>query len=319
MNKKERVLAAIKRQPVDCVPCSFSLHFPKASAYGEAGIQSHLRFFKDTDTDILKIMNENLVPYMGEIRRPEDFALIKAISVKDDFMRAQLETTERILEASDSSAFRVGTLHGALASTIHPLEKMGMPYERTREVLAAALREKPQPVLDAMRRVADGMSELASRYIELGLDGVYYAALGAERRYFTDEEFAEWIVPFDRQILSSVKDAGGYTILHMCKDGLNMNRYAQYLDLSDVVNWGVYEAPYSLEEGARLFPGKTIMGGFPNRTGVLAEGTPEQVKAETRRLLSSFGTAGFIVGADCTLATEQNLANVRAVAEACRE
>ena len=48
-------------------------------------------------------------------------------------------------------------------------------------------------MIEAWKRIADCMANLAQKYIELGVDGVYYAGLGAERRYFTDEEFAECI------------------------------------------------------------------------------------------------------------------------------
>ena len=39
-----------------------------------------------------------------------------------------------------------------------------------------------------------------------------------------------------------------------------MQRYASYKELSDVVNWGVYEAPFSIEEGRKLFGDVTVNG-----------------------------------------------------------
>ena len=64
MNKRERVVAAIRGERVDCVPSGFSIHFPEGCKEGQAAVNAHLRFFQETDTDIIKIMNENLVPYM---------------------------------------------------------------------------------------------------------------------------------------------------------------------------------------------------------------------------------------------------------------
>ena len=66
MKKRDRVFAAIRGEEVDHVPCGFSLHFPHDCAFGDASVEAHLRFFKETDTDIIKIMNENLVPDVGE-------------------------------------------------------------------------------------------------------------------------------------------------------------------------------------------------------------------------------------------------------------
>lgn len=303
MNKKERVIAAINGREVDRVPAGFSLHFPRQVAFDEAGVQSHLKFFAATDTDILKIMNENLVPDMGTIVSPNDWKNIKTISLNDPFMVRQIEMTKRILEKCDASAFTLGTLHGITASAIHPSEqKYG--YDGVRNMLCAHLRENKAPVLDAMKRIAHGMCLLAEKYIELGLDGVYYAALGGERHFFTDDEFEEYIAPYDKMILSAVRRAKGAGFLHICKENLNMNRYKGYDAFADVVNWGVYETHFSLEEGKKLFPEAAIMGGLANRSGVLVDAAPEELKQAVRALISSFGKKRFILGADCTLPTE---------------
>lgn len=320
MTKKERVLAAIKSQEVDTIPSSFSLHFPTDIAYGDAGIKAHLDFFKATDTDILKIMNENLVPGFGKITCAADYQRqIPTMSMKDDFMVQQMDFTRKILDRCEPNAFTAGTLHGAMASGLHPLEKCGMTYDEGRAFQVKMLREDTQATLSAMRRITDVMCELAQAYVQSGVDAVYYAALGAETRYLTDDEFAEWIEPLDRQILQAIREAGGYCVLHMCKDGLNMQRYASYAPYADVVNWGVYEVPFSLEEGRKLFPGKCVMGGLPNRHGVLVDGDEQKVRQAVRDVINQFGRKGFILGADCTLATEQDLTLLRAAVEAARE
>ena len=319
MNKKERVIAAIRKDTVDYVPCGFSLHFPSDSAYGDAGVKAHLDFFKQTDTDIVKIMNENLVPYMGELTSAAEYErLVRGLSLKSDFMQAQLDFTKKILDGCDPGCFSLGTLHGVTASSIHPLEKMGMSYDDTRSYLVKLLRQDEKKMQSAMQRITDCMCELAAAYVELGVDAVYYAALGAETRYFTDEEFEKWIAPMDKQIMKAIKDAGGYCFLHMCKDQLNMYRYKTYQENCDVVNWGVYEAPFSLEEGRKLFAGKTVMGGLKNRSGVLVDGTDEQIRAEVRSVIDGFGKSGFILGADCTLATEQDMHKLQVAVAACR-
>lgn len=319
MNKRERVIAAINKDVVDYVPCGFSLHFPTASAYGEAGVKAHLDFFKQTDTDIVKIMNENLVPYMGELTSAGEYErLVRGLSIKSDFMQAQVDFTKRILDSCDPTSFSMGTLHGVTASSIHPLEKMGMLYDDTRAYLVKLLREDKAKMKSAMQRITDCMCELARAYVELGVDAVYYAALGAETRYFTDEEFAECIAPMDKQIMKAIKEAGGYCFLHMCKDHLNMYRYETYQEDCDVVNWGVYEAPFSLEDGRKLFPGKTVMGGLKNRSGVLVDGSDEEIRTEVENIINKFGRTGFILGADCTLATEQDMHRLQVAVAACR-
>lgn len=321
MTKKERVIAAIRGEEVDKIPCGFSLHFPKEAAYGDASVEAHLQFFQESDTDILKIMNENLVPYMGEINQGCDYSMVREMTMKDEFMEDQVALVRKILDRCDRDAFILGTLHGITASSIHPLEKMNpdYTYDGVRDKLCRLLREDQETVLAGMQRIANVMCGLAKTYIEMGVDGIYYAALGGETRFFTDEEFEQWIKPFDLQIMKAIRDAGGYCFLHICKDQLNMERYKDYGPYADVVNWGVYEAPFSLEDGRKLFAGRTIMGGLPNRHGVLADGPEEAVKEETRKVIREFGRTGFILGADCTLATEQDMKLLKAAVEAARE
>lgn len=79
MTKRERVITAIQGGEADHTATGFSLHFPKERAFGEEAVKSHLEFFEKTDTDILKIMNENLVPDVGDIRVPEDWNKIRHI------------------------------------------------------------------------------------------------------------------------------------------------------------------------------------------------------------------------------------------------
>lgn len=317
MTKRDRVLAVLSGKTPDAVPSGFSLHFPRESAFGRAAAEAHLRFFRETDTDILKIMNENLVPNMGPIKTPADWRCIRPMSLSSQFLSDQLELTRRILERCDRPAYLVGTVHGITASTIHPIEAC-YGYGPVRELLCAHLRENPQPVLDAMSRIAEAMCLLSQKYIELGVDGVYYASLGGERRYFTDEEFERWIAPFDKQILTAVREAGGHTFLHICKDGLNMERYASYAPLADVVNWGVYETDFPLDRGYALFPGCAVMGGLANRSGVIASGSARELSLAVSELTASQKGRPFILGADCTLATETPYDRIRLMARAAR-
>lgn len=318
MTKKERVWRAIQGKEVDYVPVGFSLHFPKDKSEGAAGVQSHLNFFQETDTDIIKIMNENLVPDVGEIRVPEDWNKIPAYSIKDAFMQRQIELVERIMEQADSEAFAIGTLHGICASAIHPIEAR-YGYDKVRELLCAHIRENRTPVIEAFKRITDGMCQLAVKYKELGLEGIYYAALGGEKRYFSDEEFKECIEPFDKQILHASKEAGGVNFLHICKNDLNMKRYEGYNELADVVNWGVYETDFSLEEGRRMFPETAVMGGFANRSGVLIDGSVDELQTAAKEIIHAYGTKGFILGADCTLPTEISYSRIKTVVEAVRD
>ena len=295
---------------------SLSIFLPMTHS-GEEGVKNHIDFFQKTDTDILKIMNEHLLPYAGSIRAPEDWKIIKTFSPHDDFVELQGEFTKKILDEADDDAFTLGTLHGVVASGIH-VTKARYGTIGSRELMCNSYRENKVAVSDAFKRMAEAQCFVARKYAELGVDGVFYAALGGEKRYFTDEEFEELIAPLDKLILSEIKKAGCYSFLHICKDHLNMQRYADYANLSDVVNWGVYTAPFPLEDGRKMFKGCTVMGGLENRSGVLVDGSEAGIKAKVKEILKTFGTKKFILGADCTLPTEISYDRIHAAVMAVR-
>ena len=317
MDKRERVLAVLKGEKPDRVPACFSLHFPEDRNSGEAGVKAHIDFFRDSGADVYKIMNENLVPvpYPG-CTFPEAYKSVGPFSKDSGFIRTQIDFTKRILDASDGHGFTMGTLHGICASALHPIEKSGIPYEEARLLQLESLRRDRDTVKAAFDRVAEALILFVHGYAEAGVDSVFYAALGAEYRYFSDEEFCEFIKPYDLMIMDEIRKCGMYCFLHICKDRLDMSRYEGYGKHADAVNWGVYEAPFSLEAGRKLFSGCAVMGGLPNRSGVLADGSDEEIEKTVHSILDSFGTDNFILGADCTLSTDQDLSKVRAAVRA---
>lgn len=304
MTNRERVIAAIKGEPVDRVPVSFSLHFPKDEAKGEAGVRSHLDFYRESGVDIMKIMNENLVPVFEKYEGPSSWSHFPSYSRHDKFITDQIDFCKRIMDESPDGTFFLGTVHGICASMIHPFEPQ-VGYDAIRAEQVRAFRENKTGYLDAAKKVTEAMNILIEEQIKAGVDAIYYAALGGEKRYFTGSEFNEAFMPFDLEMLSTIKNNGAYSFLHICKDGLDMGRYASYAPFADVVNWGIYEDNYfTLEDGRKMFPEATIMGGLANRKGVIVDGSDDELEAAVKNIISGFGKEKFILGADCTLPTE---------------
>lgn len=321
MTKKERVLSAIRQEEPDCIPTCFTMHFPPECANGDSAVEAHLDFLEQTDVDILKIMNENLVSSDWDLNTPEDYQRLPAFSGKEPMFQRQEELVKRILDETGNSCFNIGTLHSVGTSAMyHPFKRMGYGFDRSRMVFDRWLKDDPEKMTEAMKRIADGMCILAGKYVEWGLDGVYVASLGAERRFgLTKEQFQEWIAPFDRMIMQAVKEAGGYCFLHVCNRDVNLEYYRDYDEsLYDVVNWGTFEVPCSIKEGKEIFHHKTIMGGLANRTGVLASGTEEALVNTIHSLVESHGRKGFILGADCTIATQEDLSRIKLAVDTAR-
>ena len=75
-----------------------------------------------------------------------------------------------------------------------------------------------------------------------------------------------------------------------------------------------------LEEGRKLFPNSSVLGGFGNlAASVIYKGTKDEIQAETRRIIAKAGTKGVILGADCTVPRDTDWQHFAWVREAAAE
>ncbi len=315
MTKKQRIDAVFQGHKPDYIPAAFYYHFPKEKQFGKESVQAHLGLYKKTDPDFLKIMTENKLQTDVVIKKPEDWLRIKPITGKEKYMQNQVDIVKAIADTVGHETYLFATIHGAFISAFHMTKpKVGdLPFHN---LVSIHLKENPEPVLRALKIVSEGLIIFIEKLIEAGADGIYYAALGAESYRFTEEQFCSWIKPYDLTVLQAAdKKAPVGNILHMCKNKLNMNVYADYPGA--VANWAIHEDNLSLLEGKSLF-NRPILGGLDDRSGVLVDGSKQEITQEVHRLITEFGTTGYILGADCTLPTDIDITRIRTAIEAAR-
>jgi uroporphyrinogen decarboxylase len=130
--------------------------------------------------------------------------------------------------------------------------------------------------------------------------------------------FADLIAENPKAVLRAAKRAGDANILHICGYEGSRNDLSLYRDYdAKAVNWAVTVEGVSLAEGKRLFGGKAVIGGFANGKGSLIhQGSREAIEAYTKGLIAGSGRKGVIVGADCTVPSDIDLARLEWVRDA---
>lgn len=302
MTKRERVFNLLEGKSIDRTPVGFWLHFPEAMHHGDSAITAHLDFMKHTDTDILKIMNENIL-YDGEsqIRCLGDIKKFCGFSRKDRLFQDQMDIIKRIADKAKGEYPIVSTIHGLVASMFHETGFAGN-YTNMGYCLALFCRERPDEMKQAFCTIADTLMELVDCSLEAGADGIFYAALGGEKNFFTDEEYEEFVAPYEGAIYRHIKEKTKINMLHICKSNIAFERYKKLKPA--IVNWSIYGNKFSLTEGAKLFSDSIVLGGFQDRAGVLVDGSDEAISIHTQKVLAEMEGKRLIIGSDCTLPTE---------------
>jgi uroporphyrinogen decarboxylase len=324
MSRRDRISAAIARQPVDRVPYAVWRHFPAVDRSPAGLAQATLRFHERYGSDFLKITPrggyavEGWGCVEGEDVRPDGHRPCARCAVRDasDWKKItpldpssapgyseQLETIIRLgFDRRIGDAPVIPTLFSPLS----------LARKLSGDRLDTDLRERPDDVRGALEAITDTVVRFADVALTEGVSGIFYSIQAASLRVHTEEEYARFGEPYDRRVLESVSGRSMLTVVHGHGSDLMFERLAALP--GHVWNWDDRRTPPSLGDGAARVSG-AVLGGL-DQWAVLRDGTPEEAAAQARDAVERTRGTGLIVGAGCVLAMNTPDANVAAVVRA---
>jgi uroporphyrinogen decarboxylase len=324
MTRRQRISAAVNRQPVDRVPYAVWRHFPQVDRNPAGLAQATLRFHERYASDFLKItppggyaveawgcVESNEVRPDGHrpcascaVQRPEDWKKIRPLDPASAAgWNQHLETIIRMgFDRRIGDAVVMPTLFSPLS----------LARKLSGERLAQDLREHPGLVTDALEAITETVVRFADIALTEGVSGIFYSIQAASRSLYSEEQYAEFGEPYDRRVLESVRGRSALTIVHCHGDQLMFDRLARLP--GHAWNWDDRATPPSLAEGLTQVPG-AVIGGL-NQWKTLRDGTPEAAAAEAQDAVAQTGGVGLIVGPGCVLPMETPDPNVAAVIKA---
>ena len=324
MSRRERLLAAVARQPVDRVPYAFWRHFPAVDRSPAGLAQATLRFHDRYGSDFLKLTPaggsavEAWGCLEGDEVQPDGHRPCARCAVRDatDWVAVrpldptaapgysgQLETVVRL-----GFDRRLGDAP-ALVTLFSPLS---LARKLSGDRLDTDLREHPGRVTDALEAIAETLVRFADLALAEGIAGVFYSILTASRSVLGEEAYARFGEPYDRRVLEAIRDRSFLTVVHAHGDRLLFDRVATLP--GHVWSWEDRMTPPALAEGRAVVSG-AVLGGL-DQWQTLRDGTPEQAVAEARDAVARTGGLGLIVGPGCVLPVRTGDATVAAVVTA---
>lgn len=320
MNKRERVEAFFRNEETDRVPACFWRHYIPEMERGEDVAEAHLKFYRETDLDLVKISCDGFFGWPAKtLENLTDVSALYEIGhVPPDhpFIRGQIGRAEKIVRALDGECFTLYTTFCPMA-----LFRLQVGWDRMME----CIRKDPKAVMHACDVIAEDQKQLIRGLIqEAGVDGLFYSVQNAELTRFTAEEYREWVRPGDLKILDYANSLSRYNVLHCCgwdADAAGTrNRMENWKDYrAGAVSWAAYVDQQDAAGIRAFFGGMPAWGGFDNRScGVLYRGTKREIMEETGRLIAENGRRGYMLGPDCSLPTDVDIEHIKWVVEAAK-
>lgn len=317
MTTHERIRAAIARQPVDRVPYAVWCHFPEVD-HSTAGLaQAILRFHQRYGSDFLKVTprahyavedwgcveSDKVLPdghrpcASHAVNAATDWKKIKPLDISSSAYGQHLETLVRVLLDKRADA-------PVLPTVFSPLS---LARKLSGDRLNQDLRERPEAVVEALEAITDTLLRFVNLCLDQEAGGIFYSIQAASHRFHSEEEYARFGEPYDRQILEMAMARSPLVIVHCHGDELMFDRLARLP--GHAWNWDDRVAGPTLRQGKAKVKG-AVIGGV-NQWATICEGAPDDVTAETRDAVAQTDGIGLIVGPGCVLppaAPDQNVA-----------
>jgi uroporphyrinogen decarboxylase len=324
MNKKERVDAALRGDPVDRVPASLWGHdFEREwnpQTFAEAMIENYTRY----DWDFMKVnpracyhvegwkvkvrpSGEKYQPPVFEdtpIKSASDWKRLRPLDPERATLGEQLHALRLINHAMGFEAYFVQTIFCPLGVAKYLVCNSAEPVLHT-------IREDRAAMHAALRVITETFINFAIACLDEGASGIFYATNGwASQSMLTPDQYREFGEQYDLEFLDSIKSRSKFTILHNCGTHIYFDQLASYP--IHAINWAAtLEGNPDLREG-KMRSGKAVMGGISEKT-VLKSGSPVQVEEEVAKALELTGGRHFLLAPGCSVPPETPAKNVEAI------
>jgi MtaA/CmuA family methyltransferase len=231
------------------------------------------------------------------IKTHDDISLLKEFDIENG------ERTGQRIESVRKMAAEVGQTHSVLGWVEGPLAEYG--DLRGVESAMFDLIDRPDLFMKAGEIIVRNATTFAVAQIKAGADmvgvGDSAASLIAPRMY------AELVLPLQQKLFAAIHEAGAAVKLHVCGNITNIVQHMAQsgTDIIDV-DWMV-----PLEKARELAGPQITLCGNINPTGVLFDGSPEEVADAARQCIKTAGER-FILMPGCEVPPATPEQNIRA-------
>ncbi len=337
MNKRERVEAALRGEPVDRVPVSAWRHFVPDERSAEGLAAASLAHFREFDWDWLKLNpratyyaeawgnrydfdDYNLVfPRLigGPLNSPADLDALAPVDPKGGVFGEHLDLVRRV-RAGIGEAHFVQTVFSPLSVLAFLLARADQ-HDANRLIQAQydgvrrAIAENPQGVHHALDVIADALAAYAAAAVDAGASGIFFAIVKLARQgVLTESEYARFGRPYDLRVLNAVQGAP-FNLLHVCGPKVYFDAVMDYS--VHAINWATLNQDNPTVGAAQCLTQRALIGGV-DELGTLQTGTPDAVIAEAQGAIRATGGRRFLLAPGCGTSMDVPAANLHALRRA---
>lgn len=310
MNRRERFFAAVEGREVDRPPVTAWVHFLSDHLSARDMADLYLKFLREYNWDIAKIVNDYRYPLPSGMERldsPEAMRRFKRISLDDLAFSTQLELI-RILRSE------LGPEWPIVDTSLDPYQQV---------VRNIGLDERsniplhPEAALEMLDAVTATLCDYARASRQAGADGYFLSINSAIRDGFprgvTDSIYRDFQRPFEIRMLEAAK--GSVRMLHVHGIGLDIDRVMDYP--CEVISWSDRLPGNPTLTEIRKRTDKCLMGGI-NEARIQELALPD-LRAEIDDAVAQVGRRRLILSPGCTVPSFTSVRTLHCLSDHARQ
>ncbi|UCD32600.1 MAG: hypothetical protein JSV38_01485 [Desulfobacterales bacterium] len=325
MDKRTRIKATLKGEPVDRPAVSFWRHFYKEETSAEGLAEAMLGFQNKYDWDFMKVNpraeyhvegwgniyaysgNDHIKPQLKEgcIKDVNDWKKLDVLPPNQGVLGEHLKALTLISKSLDKDVYFVMTVFTPLSIALRLVNDA--------TVLVRLMKEAPDALHQGLQVITETFADFSRACLDTGASGIFFATTHcATKDLLSYEQYDAFGRTYDLQVLDAVKDAE-FNILHVCKSNNMLDHLLDYpvhavnWDAADKTNPGLCEVLRRTD--------KTIIGGVDHTQHLLAN-DPEMILKDAQNAYNETGGKKWMLGGGCTFlpqVSEKNLMALRRV------
>src|SRR5881296_490036 len=308
MTKRERVMAALARHPVDRPPVSFWRHVPTVDHTAGGLAEAMLAWQRRWDLDFIKVMSSGVycvedwgckVAYTGArngakqctehaVKTAADWARIRPLDPGSGALGRELEALRLIVAGKTDDVLVLHTVFSPLTIA------RKLAGDRLRE----DIRTSPKAILEALEAITETLVRYGAALTEAGADGVFFATQTGSPDVMGRDDKMQFGLLYARRALESLTGRSAFTLLHIHGKGIYFDELVGALSVH-AVNWHDRLTRPRLADAQRRFAG-AVVGGL-NEGVTLRQGPIEAIVAEVDDAIQQTGGRGVMVAPGCVL------------------
>lgn len=312
MKPQERIEALLSGKKLDTPAINLWKHFPPYDEDPKELVKKTIQFQERFNWDFVKVTYQGLFSIQDwgstikwpnrdsdwpntcsnvgvvtdfSIKKVEDWGKLEVLSMEHGSMANSILAAKEITNKFKGEAPVVVTVFNPLTTAI----------KMSGEKMFVHLRQNPEEFRKGLEVITETTKNFVAELVKNGADGIFFASQLGTYDKLSVKEYEEFGIPYDMEILESIKDKTWFNIMHMHGNAPMFEIMEKYP--VQAVNWHDRLVDFKIKD-ARKITNKLLIGGV-DEFKVLNEANEEELTEHFRDALEQSGDGRLILGPGC--------------------